>query len=200
VRVVDLGCDAYFGGLLKEGCGSSGNSYLYVRPGCALSPQLAGWFSDADPFAFSPTPADHPTVRRRFLAGTTAIAPLYHAVEGVRVLLRAGLEAVRADTLEKTALALDRADEKGLTVRSPREPERRGAMVIVEVDGADRLCEWLKTRRVFTDSRQERYLRLAPFVYNTHEDVERAFEMMEEGLKSGVHRTFDAPAAAGPVT
>ena len=83
-----LGCDAYVGGLLKEACGSTGNSYLYVRGD--LRPRLAGWFADADPFGFKPAPQDHPTPRRRFLAGTTAVASMYHAVEGLRVLLSAG--------------------------------------------------------------------------------------------------------------
>jgi kynureninase len=200
VQVDELGCDVYFGGLLKEGCGSSGNAYLYVCPGCELAPALAGWFSDGDPFAFAPAPVDHPVVRRRFLAGTTAVAPLYHAVEGLRLLLDVGLAAVRTDTLEKTAQAIERADGLGLRIRSPREDARRGAVVILEVEGADRLCEWLKTRQVYTDSRQARYLRLAPFVYNTADDIGRAFDTIAEGIEAGAHRDFEAPATAGPVT
>ena len=116
-----LGADVYFGGLLKEACGSSGNAYLWVRPGLDLRPRLAGWFADADPFAFAPAPADHPDVRRRFLAGTTAVASMYHAVEGLRVLLDVGIAAVRADTLEKGARAIARADALGLALVSPRE-------------------------------------------------------------------------------
>ncbi len=200
VEVENLGCDVYFGGLLKEGCGSSGNAYLYVQPGCELVPALAGWFSDADPFAFAPAPADHPIVRRRFLAGTTAVAPLYHAVEGLRVLLGVGLDRVRADTLAKTALAIERADAAGHRVRSPRDEKRRSAMVILEIEGADRLCEWLKTREVFTDSRQARYLRFAPFVYNTAADIDSAFEAIAEGIAAEAHLHFEAPATAGPVT
>ncbi len=87
VDVEAIGADVYFGGLLKEACGSSGNAYLYVRPGLDLRPRLSGWFGDADPFGFAPAPADHPEVRRRFLGGTTAVASMYHAVEGARVLL-----------------------------------------------------------------------------------------------------------------
>jgi kynureninase len=199
VDVAALGCDVYFGGLLKEGSGSSGNAYLYVAPACALAPALAGWFADAVPFEFAPAPVDHPIVRRRFLGGTTAVAPLYHAVEGLRVLLGAGIDAVRADTLEKTAHAIARADAAGLQVRSPRDA-RRGAMVILEIEGADRLCEWLKTRAVYTDSRQGRFLRMAPFVYNTAGEIDAAFEAIAEGVAAGAHRTFDVPAAGGPVT
>jgi kynureninase len=200
VAVERLGCDVYFGGLLKEGCASAGNAYLHVRDGAALTPRLSGWFADADPFGFKPEPQPHPVVRRRFLAGTTAVAPLYHAVEGLRVLLDVGLEAVRADALAKTAHALAHADRLGLPVRSPREDDRRGVMVILEVEGADRLSEWLKTQGVYTDSRQGRYLRFAPFVYNPVSDVDRLFEAIEAGLAEGVQRHYEAPATSGPVT
>ncbi len=200
VDVEALGADVYFGGLLKEACGSSGNAYLYVRPGLDLRPRLAGWFADADPFAFAPSPIDHPTVRRRFLAGTTAVASMYHAVEGLRVLLGAGLDAVRADTLAKGARALARADATGLRVRSPQPEDRRGAMVLLETDHADRLVAWLKSRGVFADSRRGRLLRFAPFVWNTVDDVDRLFDALDEALATGAHLQYEAPAEGGPVT
>ncbi|MFN3595701.1 MAG: aminotransferase class V-fold PLP-dependent enzyme [Rubricoccaceae bacterium] len=195
-----LGADVYFGGLLKEGSGSSGNAYLYVRPGLDLVPRLSGWFADAEPFGFHGAPRPHPDVRRRFLAGTTAIASLYHAVEGVRILLEAGLEAVRADSLAKTARAIARAEAAGLALRSPREAARRSAMVILEVPHADRLSAYLKTEHVFTDSRQGRFLRLAPFVWNTADDVDRAFDVVAHALRTDAHLREQLPAEGGPVT
>jgi kynureninase len=200
VDVPDTDCDVYFGGLLKEACGSTGNSYLYVRPGLDLTPRLAGWFADADPFGFQQTPEPHPDVRRRFLGGTTAVASLYHAVEGVRLLLDAGLGAVREHSLALTQRCIDRVDDAGLPLRSPRAAEQRGAMVILETDRADLLCAWLKDRGVYTDSRQQRYLRLAPWVWNTVGEVDRAFDAIAEGLQSRAYLDVEAPAEAGPVT
>ena len=72
-------------------------------------------------------------------------------------------------------------------------------MVIVEVEGAGALSEWLKTAGVFTDSRQDRFLRLAPFVWNTSDEIGRAFDAVEEALRTGAHRAFRAEAG-GPVT
>lgn len=200
IGVTQLGCDVYFGGLLKEACGSSGNAYLYVRPGLDLTPRLAGWFADADPFGFEPSPQPHPEVRRRFLGGTLAVASLYHAVEGVRLLLEAGLDAVRAHSLALTERAIERAEAAGLALRSPREAQQRGAMVILEAERADLLCAWLKTRAVYTDSRRGRYLRLAPFVWNSADEVDRAFDLIEEGLRTRTYLAHEAPAEAGPVT
>lgn len=178
--------DLYFGGLLKEACGSSGNAFCYVRPGLELTPTLGGWFSDADPFAFGPFPTPHPQVRRRFLGGTTAVAPLYHAVEGLRILLEVGIEAVRQDSLEKTTRCIEWADRLGLPIRSPRDPSRRGAMVILDVPGAERISALLKARGIFTDSRKDHLLRLAPFVWNSLEEVDRAFFELERFVRGEV--------------
>ena len=198
--VAALGADVYLGGLLKEACGSSGNAFVYVAPDVELTPRVAGWFGEAQPFAFGRTSTPHPDVRRRFLGGTTAVASLYHAVEGVRLLLEAGLTDVRADSLAKTGLAIKRADEAGLRLRSPREEERRSAMVILEVEAADRLCAYLKARGIYTDSRQGRFLRLAPFVWNTSDEIERTSEAIADAVGSGAYLETDVGESIGPVT
>ena len=200
VDVDAIGADVYVGGLLKEASGSSGNAYLWVRPGLDLRPRLAGWFADADPFGFRDVPQDHPDVRRRFLAGTTAVASMYHAVEGVRVLLEAGIPAVRADTLAKGARAIERAQALGIEVRSPEEDERRGAMIVLGLDGADRMARWLKTQGLYVDSRRDQVVRLAPWVWNPAGDVDRLFDAVGHALESGEHLAMPAAAQGGPVT
>jgi len=195
-----LGCDLYVGGLLKEASGSAGNAFLYVREGLELTPRLTGWFGDAAPFAFNREPETHPDVRRRFLGGTTAVAAMYHAVEGVRILLDVGLDEVRDHSLALTDRAIERADDAGLPLRSPREKERRSAMVLVEVPDASRLCEHLKTQNVYTDSRRNEVLRMAPFVWNTEAEVDRAFDVIEAAAESGTYRQAELPETAGPVT
>ena len=202
INVAAYGVDVYFGGLLKEACGSSGNAYVYLRPGLDLRPRITGWFGDADPFGFQAAPALHAEVRRRFLGGTPAIASMYHAVEGVRLLLEAGIEAVRRHSLELTEACLVRAEAAGLRLRSPRQAERRSAMVILEAPAADTLCTYLKHHHVYTDSRQGRYLRLAPFVWNTHDEVDRAFDLITSALTSGKYLDLlkTTTETAGPVT
>ena len=200
IDVEQLGCDLYVGGLLKEASGSAGNAFLYVRDGLDLTPRLTGWFGDAAPFAFNREPATHPDVRRRFLGGTTAVAAMYHAVEGVRILLDVGLDAVREHSLALTDHAIARADAAGLPLRSPREPDRRSAMVLIEAPEAARLCEALKTESVYTDSRRNAVIRMAPFVWNTRADVDRAFEAIERAVARGDYRTAAMPETAGPVT
>ena len=199
VDVQELGCDLYVGGLLKEACGSSGNAFLYVRDGLELTPRLTGWFGDAAPCEFRPGPEPHPDVRRRFLGGTTNVASMYHAVEGVRILLDLGLDTVRAHSLGLTDLAIERADAAGLSLRSPHDPEARSAMVLLEVPEAEKLTAHLKTHDVYTDSRRTEVVRMAPFLWNTAEEVHRTFDRIEDALSSGSYKDASAQAA-GPVT
>jgi kynureninase len=201
IDVETLGADLFVGGLLKEACGSSGNSFVYIRRGLDLTPRLTGWFGDANPFGFAKQPAPHPDVRRRFMGGTTAVASMYHAVEGVRLLLDAGLEAVRQHSLDLTAHAIDRAEAANIPLRSPQAPERRAAMVILDVPDAHLLCEHLKQNGIYTDSRQNRYLRMAPFVWNTEDELDRAFDAIERAVSAGSYRTDESlTETVGPVT
>jgi kynureninase len=199
VDVTDLNCDLYVGGLLKEACGSSGNSFLYVRDGLELTPRLTGWFGDAAPFEFRPEPEPHPDVRRRFLGGTTNVASMYHAVEGVRILLDVGLDAVRDHSLRLTSRAIERADAADLPLRSPRDPERRSAMVLLEVPEAEQLTAHLKAHGIYTDSRRNEVVRMAPFLWNTEAEVDRTFDRIEASLDTGDYREATA-SSAGPVT
>jgi kynureninase len=131
------------------------------------------------------------------MGGTTAVAPLYHAVEGLRLLLDVGIEEVRRDSLSKTARCLDHADRMGVRVQSPRDAERRGPMVILDLPGAETVAQALKQDRVHVDSRKNRLLRLAPFVWNTEQEIDRAFDSLNERLRG---QDFRSPAARpGPV-
>ncbi len=199
VRVQELDVDIYMGGLLKAASGSAGSGFVYIRPGLELTPALTGWFGEADPFAFPLYPTPHPTVRRRFLGGTIPVASLYHAVEGARILLDVGLDNVRTDVLEKTAYCIARIRTAGLPLRSPEEPQHRGAMVILEIPQAHRMVHYLKQHGIFTDSRKERYLRMAPFLWNTREDLVRTFDTLVEAYQTGAYLESH-PHASGPVT
>ncbi|PEN14974.1 aminotransferase [Longibacter salinarum] len=200
LSLTDLDMDVFTGGLLKEASGSAGNAFVYLRDGLDITPRLTGWFGDADPFGFNTQPRPNDDVRRRFLGGTTSVASMYHAVEGVDILLDAGLENVREHSLALSSRAIEHAERLGLSLRSPRAEQQRSAMILIEVENAHALCEYLKTKGVYTDSRKDAYLRMAPFVWNTKAEVDRAFDIIGDAISNGEH--LDAPilSTGGPVT
>jgi len=73
----------------------------------------------------------------RFEAGTPPIVEAIGMGAAVEWLAAIGIERVRAHALELTAYALERlAEEPGLTIHGPREPDARGALVSFALDYA----------------------------------------------------------------
>ena len=198
--VKDLEIDLYFGGLLKEGSGSSGNAYVYIKEDVILTPRTTGWFGDAAPFEFQSKPTPHPAIRSRFKGGTSAIASCYHSVEGIRLLLEAGLSNVRNDSLKKTNYCIDRAEKAGIEICSAHPEAERSAMFVMAIPEAHILSSYLKSRHVYTDSRKKKLLRIAPFVWNTLDEIDHTFNLIEESLRKKLHFQIPDPITAGPVT
>ncbi|MGH7668515.1 MAG: aminotransferase class V-fold PLP-dependent enzyme, partial [Gemmatimonadaceae bacterium] len=95
VDVNALGVDFLTGGVLKWLCGGPGGCYLYVAPGvqASLEPALTGWLAHEHPFAFEAEMAYAPSAYR-WLSGTPGIPALYAALEGPRIVRRAGVDAI----------------------------------------------------------------------------------------------------------
>jgi kynureninase len=170
-----LGVSFAVGGSIKWLCGGPGAGYLYVRPDLAprLTPRLTGWMAHARPFAFEPELARREDAYR-FLNGTPSIANLYIARVGYRILRQVGVAAVRAKSRRQTALLIRLADELGLPIRTPRDPERRGGTVSVDVFDGARVARELNRRDVVVDYRPGAGVRLSPHFYSTDEECERA--------------------------
>jgi kynureninase len=200
IDVQTLGVDCYFGGLLKEGCGSSGSCFLYIRPGLDLHPTFSGWIGDQQPFAFSQFPEAHHCVRRRFLTGTPPIASLYHSVEGLKILLQAGMPAVASDIRTKVA-AMHRIFLRcGIRVVSPTDPNRLSALIVLGMESANAFRDYIAAHHgILVDARLDAYIRLAPHVYTSMEELERTVAVITSTAKADHYRTFRADRS-GPVT
>jgi kynureninase len=72
-------------------------------------------------------------------------------------------------------------------------------MVLLEVAEAEKLTAYLKNHHIYTDSRQNEVVRMAPFLWNTTEDVHRTFDQIETALSSGAYKNASVHST-GPVT
>jgi kynureninase len=72
-------------------------------------------------------------------------------------------------------------------------------MVLLEVPEAERLAAHLKRHDIYTDSRRNEVVRMAPFVWNSVAEIDQTFEMIETALSTGAYRSVEVDAA-GPVT
>jgi kynureninase len=191
VDVRRTGADFVTGGVLKWLCGGPGACFLYVAPSVrdTLEPALTGWQAHARPFAFEPE-MDYITGAFRWLNGTPAIPALYAAIEGPRIVRRAGIDAIRAKSIRQTTRLIQLADDRGFRVHAPRDAERRGGTVAIRVPHAYEVSQTLLARDILVDYRPEAGIRIAPHFYTSDHELESAFGAIDEILEREEWRAF----------
>lgn len=191
VDVKRIGADFLTGGVLKWLCGGPGGCFLYASPNASerYAPALTGWQAHRRPFGFE-SEMDFAKGAARWLSGTPVIPALYAATEGPRLVRRAGIEAVRAKSLRQTSRLIELADERGYTVRAPRDPARRGGTVAFDVPHAYEVAQFLLSRDIIVDYRPNAGIRIAPHFYTSDAELERAVAAVDEALATGAWQQF----------
>ncbi|HXG22362.1 MAG TPA: aminotransferase class V-fold PLP-dependent enzyme [Methylomirabilota bacterium] len=174
INVTELDVDFVVGGSVKWLCGGPGAGYLYVHPKlrATLEPQVTGWMAHKAPFAFEPGEITYADDIHRFLHGSPAIPTLYAADSGYNIINEIGVARIRAKSLRQTARLIELADEQGWRVNSPRNPEQRGGMIVVDVPHAAAVVHELAERDVLVDYRPGAGVRIAPHFYTKDEELE----------------------------
>jgi kynureninase len=184
VDVQALNADFAVGGVLKWLCGGAGTSYLYVRPdlGAKLRPNLTGWFAHEKPFGFEIGPNKYAEPPYRFMQGTSNVPGYYAALPGLKIIREAGVERIREKSKKMTARLIELADQRGWKVNAPRDTERRGGTVAIDMPNAYEVHEELLRRDVLVDFRPRAGVRFSPHFYNTMEEIDRAILTVDEIL------------------
>ena len=189
VDVHGWGVDFLTGGVLKWLCGGPGGCFLYVAPSIRAShaPALTGWQAHARPFEFE-TEMEYASGAFRWLTGTPVIPALFAAMEGPRIVRRAGIEQIRAKSIRQTARLVELADARGYRVTAPRDPERRAGTVAFDVPHGQAVSEALLANEVLVDYRPNAGIRIAPHFYTSDAELERAVAMIDDILATGSWR------------
>jgi len=182
LHAADWEVDFLIGGTIKWLCGGPSCGYLYVRPELQkdLRPRLTGWVAHDAPFEFAAAPMRYARSVRRFAQGTPSIPALYSAIPGLDIIESVGIENVAAESERRTQFMIDFARERGWTVNTPPELERRGGSVMIGVENAKAVSEQLAERRVFVDWRPGAGLRISPHFFNTDEEVQEALQILAD--------------------
>lgn len=178
LSLADWGVDAAVGGCLKWLCGGPGNAFLWVRPGLdrTLEPQLTGWQSHQEPFAFAQRHDRVDAGAWRFLTGTPNIPALFAARPALELLVSFRHHEIRQRSLTLTDRLIEAAEAAGFSVRTPTEPALRGGTVTIAHPHAEALCQGLLERDVLCDYRPESGIRLSPHIYSTEAECDHAIE------------------------
>ena len=194
------GVDAAVGGCLKWLCGGPGNAFLYVDPELAskLEPDLTGWMAHKAPFMFEPPPIRRRSNAWRFLNGTPQIPCLYAAGPGLKIHNEIGVPAIRERSMRLTKQLFEESHARGWRVNAPKDPERRGGTVAVDVPNGELVAKELLARDVVIDFRPDAGIRIAPHFYNTEEECTRALDEIGNILDSKAYTKHDSVTGATP--
>jgi kynureninase len=175
VNVRELELDFATGGSVKWLCGGPGAGYLYVRRDLwpKLQPAATGWSAHEQPFGFEGGPIRYAADAFRFLNGTPNVPALYSARSGYEIVLEVGVPRIREKSLRQTARLMELADAAGFRVNTPRDPARRGGVVVLDVPDGAAVTKELARREVLVDYRPGAGIRVAPHFYTTDDEVER---------------------------
>ena len=191
VDVAASGADFLTGGVLKWLCGGPGGCFLYANPRTTahLEPALTGWFAHEHPFDFAPE-MEYTNSAYRWLGGTSVVPALYAAIEGPRIVGRAGVPAIREKSMRQTARLIELADARGYRVHAPRDASRRGGTVAIDVPHAYEVAQCLLARDILVDFRPGAGIRVAPHFYTRDDELESAVAAMDEALESGAWEQY----------
>ena len=182
--VTKLGVDFATGGSVKWLLGGPGAGYLYVRPGLdeALEPTATGWAAHEAPFQFASGPITYAPDIHRFLNGTPNVPAMYSARSGYEIVNEIGVAAIRAKSTRQTQHLIDLADSRGLSVRSPRDPQARGGTIILGVPDADgrEIVAELGRRQILVDFRPGAGIRIAPHFYTSDDEIAHTIEQFAD--------------------
>jgi kynureninase len=134
----------------------------------------------AEPFAFEDGPIRYSGDAFRFLNGTPNVPALYSARSGYEIINEIGVPAIREKSVRQTTRLIALADEAGLRVNTPRDPERRGGVVILDVENGKVVTRELARREVLVDYRPGAGVRVAPHFYTTDEELEHTVEEVRQ--------------------
>ncbi len=183
--VQKLNTDFACGGVLKWLCGGPGVAFLYVRPdlGRKLQPRFTGWHAHEQPFNFEPPPIRYTDPPYRFMNGTLHIPSLEAARPGIAIITEAGVANIREKSKRQTARLMELADQHGWSVNTPRDPERRGGTVSIDMPDSQAVSQELIRREILVDWRPQAGVRFSPHFYTKDEEIETAIAAVDEIVK-----------------
>ncbi|MET3927407.1 aminotransferase class V-fold PLP-dependent enzyme [Devosia sp. 2618] len=172
---------------LKWLCGTSGAGVIQVaRPLLeTCTPELRGWFSQANPFSWDFNRFEYAGDIRRFDNGTPAAIAALGSSPALEWHARQDAKKLQAQNRAMTSLLVEAADEFRIPLASPRNPEERGGSIMLtlpeEIDPPS-LISALRKKAVYADVRG-RILRLSPGNITTPDGVSRLADQLKAVCK-----------------
>jgi len=169
--------------------GPGGTAFLYVnKKNFDRKPALAGWFGYVKNKQFDMSLSfEHSKSAGGWQISSPAILSSAPIEGSLKIILEAGMQAIRKKSLKITSYLMYLVDETlseapyNFKIGTPREAQRRGGHVAIEHKEAMRISEALRARGVVSDYRPPNIVRTAPIpLYNTYYEVWKFVQHLRE--------------------
>jgi kynureninase len=164
--------------------------HLYALDAAQASAPISGWFAHAAPFEFDPKFRVARGIER-FLVGTPPILQFAALEVALDIWLTVDMNAVRAQSVKLTELFIHEVEARakgGLTLATPRDPEKRGSQVSFRHTDGYAIMRALIARGVIGDFRAPDILRFGfTPLYVTEDDAVNAAMHFGEVMSSREH-------------
>ncbi len=166
---------------LKWLCGTPGAGIIQMRPDLIgeVKPELRGWFSQDNPFSWDLDAFEYAPDARRFEHGTPSVLACVGSVPALK--WHADQNGILAHNRMLTEAVIDAADMSGMTLATPRDPDRRGGSVMVQLPESVNptgTVDILRAQNIHVDARGQ-IMRLSPGAVTTMKHVEQLFEALK---------------------
>ncbi|HIE19311.1 TPA: aminotransferase class V-fold PLP-dependent enzyme [Candidatus Bathyarchaeota archaeon] len=159
--------------------GPCGAGFLYVREDLIenAEPIFVGWasvkheiFETVD--LWNNTQLIFSKTACRFEIGTPSLLSYVGAAAALKLILECGIETIENRIIELTDHLIERLEEDGFTVQTPRDSSNRSGIVNFKASKPKEKVEDLRRRGVIVSARMNG-IRVSPHFYNTKDDLER---------------------------
>jgi selenocysteine lyase/cysteine desulfurase len=166
---------------LKWLCGTPGAGIIQMRPDLIprMTPELRGWFSQDNPFSWDLESFEYAPDARRFEHGTPSVLACVGSVPALK--WHKGQRDLLDHNRSLTQAIIEKADDLGLTLATPRAAGNRGGSVMLQLPekvDPTALVDDLRRQAIHVDCRG-RILRLSPGAVTEPEHVDRLFDALE---------------------
>ena len=175
-RIAGLSCAAH-----KWLTGPLGFGLLYIRRDLAdrMDPAIAGWMSVKNWQDYAARDIEWRAGARRFECGAPSLASAYGLAAAAELLLEAGLDRIACRVMDLTGHLRQGLQRQGCALFGPQsEASQSGIVTFKPRHGtADQVAQRLAAHGVVGSSRLG-MVRLSPHFYNTHDEIDRALELL----------------------
>lgn len=167
------------------GPGGAGGFYISKDVMEMVEPVILGWHSVEERFDFEHYHLKLSPDARRYEPGSHNTPGLAAFAASMRLLLDTGVDRIWERVRRLTDDVVHKAQTAGFELVTPLHPEERSGIVTIRVPGSDPLTLWkhLLNRKCVTAFRAGG-IRISPHFYNTPDEIDRFFEIIEEERKA----------------